>query len=106
MPGAVTQDTDEAQSFCEEWCGGSAHSRGSHHVGLSQEVFFTLTSSCLRGRAVNWMWNVALVSDGWGFCVGLVELAYLLITWLSEAISSGLLGQVTLVLVECLACGI
>ena len=37
-----------------EWCGGSAHSRGSHHVGLSQEVFFTLTSSCLRGRAVNW----------------------------------------------------
>ena len=52
------------------------------------------------------MWNVALVSDGWGFSVGLVELAYLLITWLSEAISSGLLGQVTLVLMECLECGI
>lgn len=41
---------------------------------------------------MNWMWNVALVSDGCGFCVGLVELAYLLITWLSEAISSRTAG--------------
>ena len=47
-------DRDEAQSFCQEWCGGLARSGGSHHVGLSQEVFFTLTSTYLRGRVVNW----------------------------------------------------
>ena len=43
---------------------------------------------------------------GVSMLVLLVGLAYLFITWLSEAISSELLREITLVHVERLACGI